>query len=101
VPAIQAWIDEKGFPPGVDLYSVSTGAEPTADNYPPDAWLEREGWTVPIIADDAAGSVAAAFGLHAFPFFVAVGSDGTVLLRAAGEIPVDQLELLVEELAQY
>ena len=51
VPLIQSWIEAGGVPDGVDLVSIATGIDSAAPNYPPDAWLEREGWTVPVIAD--------------------------------------------------
>ena len=53
----RTWVDGGGLPDDVDIVTVSTGIEPTAPNYPPEAWFEREGWTAPIIVDET-GSVA-------------------------------------------
>ena len=62
IPLIQAWVDGGGLPDDVDIVTVSTGIEPTAPNYPPEAWFEREGWTAPVMVDET-GSVAEAYGL--------------------------------------
>jgi hypothetical protein len=75
----------------VDLVSVATGIDPTRPNYPPEAWLQREGWSVPVIADPT-NSVAGAYGLPAYPYWVFIGPDGKVVARAVGEISIPDLE---------
>jgi cytochrome c biogenesis protein CcmG, thiol:disulfide interchange protein DsbE len=90
VPLVEAWVKAGGVPAGVDLISVATSIDPNAPNYPPDAWLAREGWTVPVIADRT-NAIAKAYGLPAFPYWVYIGPDGKVRGRAVGELPVDQL----------
>lgn len=92
VPVIQEWLDTQGAPSGVDLYSVATSIEPSQPNYPPDTWLEREGWTPPVLVDDGDNTAAQAFGLTVFPFFVFVDAEGTVTARATGELTIEQLE---------
>ena len=96
VPVITDWIDESGLPEGVTLKAVSTGLNENAPNYPPSEWLEREAWPVKTLADDEASSAAKAFGLSAYPFFVANNADGEVVARTSGELTVPQLEALVE-----
>ena len=95
VPVITKWIEENGQPEGVRLYAVSTGVDDRRDNYPPSAWLEREGWPVPTLADDPTAATANAFGLSAYPFFVVTDVDGNVVFRTSGELSPDQLESLV------
>lgn len=97
VPVVQAWLDAGGLPEDVDLVSVSTAIDPNRPNFPPDAWLAREGWTPPVIVDPA-NTVADAFGLSAFPYFVFVHADGTVGARATGELAIADLEAIVEGL---
>jgi thiol-disulfide isomerase/thioredoxin len=97
VPLIQAWVNAGGVPSGVDLISVATSIDPSRPNYPPDAWLAREGWTVPVIADPT-NSVAGAYGLPAFPYWVFVGSDGNVRARAVGELTTDNLKNVIDGL---
>jgi thiol-disulfide isomerase/thioredoxin len=94
VPVVQAWLDAKGMPAGVDLVSVATAIDPNRPNYPPDAWLAREHWEVPVIADSD-NQIAARYGLTFFPFWVAVAADGTVAQRVTGELTPDQLDALV------
>ncbi|MFP5342843.1 MAG: TlpA family protein disulfide reductase [Candidatus Limnocylindria bacterium] len=91
VPVVQAWLDRGSLPDGVDLVSVSTSTDPSAPNYPPDEWLAREGWTPPV-AVDPTGSIAQAFGLSAFPYFVFVDADGLVVGRQVGELALEVLD---------
>jgi thiol-disulfide isomerase/thioredoxin len=98
VPVVQAWLDAKGTPAGVELVSVVTAIDPNAPNYPPDAWLARERWSVPVIVD-ADGQIATRYGLTAFPFWVAVSADGTVAQRLTGELTPEQLDALVASLS--
>ncbi|MCL1692428.1 MAG: redoxin family protein [Actinomycetia bacterium] len=91
VPEVQAWLDSGGGVEGVDLYSVATAMDSTRDNYPASEWLDREGWTVPVVVDDADDSVYRTFGSGGFPFWVFVNSDGTIAARVAGRIGIDQL----------
>jgi thiol-disulfide isomerase/thioredoxin len=97
VPVVEAWVKAKGMPEGIDLVAIATSNDPNAPNYPPDAWLAREGWTVPTIVDTN-NSVATAYGLSAFPFFVFVGADGTVTGRMTGELPIADLETIISSL---
>lgn len=90
VPALQRWIDEGQLPTGIDLVAVSTAVDPNRPNYPPSAWLDREGWTPPTVAD-ATGVAAQAYGLTAFPFWVAVDAGGTVVDRRSGELTLSQI----------
>jgi thiol-disulfide isomerase/thioredoxin len=98
VPSVQRWLNDTGGVDGVDMYSVTTAIDPRRNNYPPQRWLEDEGWTVPIIRDNAASSVLTAHGNGGFPFWVFTNSDGTVALRIAGEIPINDLEAILRNL---
>ena len=97
VPLLQTWVSAGGVPEGVDLLSVATGIDPTRPNYPPEAWLQREGWTVPVIADTN-NTVARAYGLPAYPFWVFVGADGKVVARTVGELTIPDLESAIGRL---
>jgi len=94
IPLIQQWINEGKAPADVDLRTVSTGVDPTLPNYPPEAWFQRVGWTPPVIADPT-NSVAAAYGLPSYPFFVLLDGKGHVVQRFTGEIPMDQLSQIL------
>ena len=95
VPEIQAWLDG-GAQPAAPLYSVATGINPDAANYPPWTWLEREGWTQPVLADDAAQSIMRAFGGTSFPFWVFFDDDGNVVARVSGRIGADTLDTFLD-----
>lgn len=99
VPEVQAWLDAGGGVDGVDLYSVATSMSSSRDNYPSSEWLNREGWTVPVVVDDQNDSVYIAYGAGGFPFWVFVNSDGTVAARAAGRLGIDQLEQFMNGLS--
>jgi thiol-disulfide isomerase/thioredoxin len=85
VPRFLAYVEANGFPSGIDLYGIATSNDPLQANYPPDAWLEREGWTAPVLLDDQFGSAANAYGLVSFPYWVFVDADGNVVARFTGE----------------
>lgn len=94
IPLIQDWINAGKAPKDVDMVSVSTGIDPSAPNYPPEAWLAREGWTVPVIVDPT-NTVAAAYGLSSYPYFVLLDGGGKVVKRMAGEISMADLESIL------
>ncbi|MBT8208334.1 MAG: TlpA family protein disulfide reductase, partial [Acidimicrobiia bacterium] len=89
VVEVQEWIDQGGGVDGVAIVSVATATEPVRDNYPPSEWLSD--WTPPVLLDDADGSVMAAFGGNAFPFWAFVDADGRVVSRQAGSLDIPVL----------
>jgi thiol-disulfide isomerase/thioredoxin len=99
VPLVQSWLDGGGLPADVDLITVSTAIDPGRPNYPPEAWLTGAGWTPPVITDPA-NTVADAYGLSAFPYWVFVNADGTVAGRLTGELPIADLETIIGGLAR-
>ena len=86
IPLLADWLQSNSLPNGVDLYTVSTGVTSERPNYPPSTWLEKEGWTAKTLADSENQEAADAFGLSAFPYFVAVDGSGKVVARTSGEI---------------
>ena len=98
VPLLQAWIKQNGMPKDVDLVSVVTAIDPNRPNYPPKDWLDKEGWTVPVIVDPT-NSVAAAYGLSAYPFWVFLDGQGKVAMRTSGEMTINDLTAILAGLA--
>lgn len=96
VPVVQDWLDAGNLPDDVDMYSVSSLSDHLRPNWPPQDWLEDEGWTVPVIMDDEANSVAVAYGLRGTPHYVVLDGDNINLQRVAGEIGVSGLNALVD-----
>jgi thiol-disulfide isomerase/thioredoxin len=97
VPRIQDWIAANGLPSDVELVAVATGTSDQKPNFPPTKWLQKEGWTVPTLVDDEQGTIADAYGLSSFPFFVVVGADGKVITRTSGELSTADWEALVAQ----
>lgn len=97
VPLVQEWVDAGDAPTDVDLISIATGIDAGAPNYPPEDWLAREGWTVPVIVDRT-NSVADAYGLTAFPFWVFVDAEGNVSGRLTGRLSISDLETIIDGL---
>ena len=95
----QAWIEQNGVPAGVDFVSVATSIDEIRPNYPPDAWLRREGWTQRVVVDSATSSIANAYGLDAFPYYVLVDGSGTVVRRISGGVSADAVGAMLEALA--
>lgn len=95
VPVLKEHLDDTPMPDDVELITVSTSVEPSGDNYPPQEWLEDEGWEATTIADDEDGTIAQTFGLSAFPYFVAVDAEGAVVARSSGELTPEQFDELV------
>ncbi|MEO1062489.1 MAG: TlpA disulfide reductase family protein [Actinomycetota bacterium] len=87
LPLLVDWLEAEGLRDDVDLYAVATNVDRSAPNYPPSAWFEEEGLDVPILMDSENNDAARAFGLNAFPYWVALDADGTVALRLSGELP--------------
>jgi thiol-disulfide isomerase/thioredoxin len=98
VPVVQAWLEDGGMPAGIELVSVATSTDRAQVNYPPSEWLDREGWSVPTIVDDARSSVATAYGVDGYPFFVFVDAEGNVHHRESGELPIERIESILAEL---
>jgi thiol-disulfide isomerase/thioredoxin len=99
VPRMVSWLEDNPDAGGVEVIAVPTGTDPTAPNFPPSVWLERENWPAPIIVDDADSTAGTAFGVGSYPFWVMVGSDGTVVGRLSGELGEDQIGELMTAVA--
>lgn len=96
VPIIQNWVESGGLPEGVDIYgtTVLTNRLQDGDTWPPSEWLASEGWTIPTIKDDQAGSIVEAYGMQGTPTYVVLGPDNENLGRLSGEIGVDGLNAI-------
>jgi len=99
VPMLTGWLASHQPPAGVRIVALSTAIDDARPNYPPSAWLRREGWTVPTLIDDAGSTGLAALGVTTFPAFVFVRPDGTVASRTSGEISADQFAIALDAIA--
>ena len=83
----------------VPIVTVATGTNSSAPNYPPSAWLAREGWPYPVLVDTKTETAATAYGLPGYPFLVFVDAQGKVAGRLSGEIAASDLTKLFTALA--
>ncbi len=95
VPRLTTRLGSGSETDGVAWYGIATASNSTRDNWTPAAWLTREGFPAPVIMDDINSSVLDAFGISSFPGWAIVGSDGTLVARATGELPNDIVDALV------
>jgi len=98
VPLLAADLRAHPLPAKVEMITISTGVNAAAPNYPPSQWLAGVHWPTTVMADDAASSAAAAFGLPGYPYFVFVDSHNRVVARASGEMPVTEFRAHVAAL---
>jgi len=100
VPLLVEWEKNGKTPTGVDVIAVATGTDPANPNYPPSEWLAREEFPAlwPVIADSADKKAANAFGLSGYPFFVLVDAQGKVFMRLSGEVPMDELTAIINQM---
>jgi thiol-disulfide isomerase/thioredoxin len=100
VPLLVEWEKNGKTPTGVDVIAVATGTDPANPNFPPSEWLAREEFPAlwPVIADSADKKAANAFGLSGYPYFVLVDAQGKVFKRLSGEIPMDQLTEIINQM---
>jgi cytochrome c biogenesis protein CcmG, thiol:disulfide interchange protein DsbE len=104
IPVLNDWRDSGDIPDGLNIVGVSTGVEPDAPNFPPDEWLEDRDWQWPVLADDrppdaeSPAPAMAAYGGTSYPTLVLVDGDGAVVQRLSGELPIDVIQPLVDDL---
>lgn len=100
VPALVEWNKAGKVPSGIDIIGVATGTDPANPNYPPSEWLAREEFPAlwPVIADSKDNTAGDAFGLNGYPYFVLIDGNGKVVKRMSGQIPMDELTVLITAL---
>jgi thiol-disulfide isomerase/thioredoxin len=100
VPLLVQWEKDGNTPTGIDVIAVATGTDPANPNFPPSEWLAREEFPAlwPVIADSADKKAADAFGLSGYPYFVLIDAQGNVFKRLSGEIPMDELTAIINQM---
>ena len=98
VPVVQGFIDSAGVPPGVDVIAIATSIDRGRENYPPQKWLADEGWSETQLYD-LDREIGNAYGLSAFPYWVFLDKDLTVVARRTGNLPADMVGALLIQLA--
>ena len=96
VPEVQAWLDSGGLPAEVDIYAFTVMTDHLRPNWPPQEWLDDEGWTPPVIMDDEQGSVVEAYGMRGTPFYVVLDGENRNIGRFSGQVGVPGLEAMTQ-----
>lgn len=91
-------VADQGLFAGVDVAAITTGTSRGRPNYPPSAWLRRERWPFPVLADTNRATAANAYGLSGYPFLVFVDAEGKVAGRASGELGGEAVARIVDAL---
>ena len=90
IPRLSEWLKTHGLPAGFDIALVSTRVNESPVNFPPSAWLAREGvGNLPVIADDGDSTAYYAYGAGGLPYIVYLDKDNKVALRTEGEYGSD------------
>jgi thiol-disulfide isomerase/thioredoxin len=97
VPVLVELIRAGGVPDDVELVAVLTGLDPSRPNWPPDAWLAREGFVGTIARDAQGDRLMRAFGLRAYPAWAVIDSEGRIVSRRTGLLPLVGIAQLFDE----
>lgn len=97
LPALSEWIEENAADlPNVEVISVTTSIDETAPN-PLVPYLDENRFPFPVLVDET-GDLARLLGVDAFPFWVFLGPDGSVLGRLAGLRGMEELGGIITQL---
>ena len=99
VDMLGSWIKDNPIPENVRFVSVVTAIDKNRPNYPPNLWLEKAHWPIETIVDDKKSSIAEAFGLPAFPYWIILDADGTLFDRFSGSLTTAQFVDLIKFLS--
>ncbi len=97
VPVLVELIRAGGVPDDVELVAVLTGLDPGRPNWPPDAWLAKEGFVGTIARDAQGDRLMRAFGLRAYPAWAVIDSQGRIVTRRTGLLPLVGIAQLFDE----
>ena len=97
VPRLVEWNNSGSVPDELRVIGVSTAVAADRPNYPPSRWVVEKEWPFEVMADSSEMDAAAAYGVDGFPFFVVVGADGKVKVRASGEQEIGVIDQLVKD----
>jgi thiol-disulfide isomerase/thioredoxin len=100
LPELNAWWPEASSDyPNTELVTVTTSMDPSRGNAL-EPYLESSQFVFPVVVDRDT-TIAAQFGVNAFPFWMVTDGDGTVLFRSAGALGMDAIEHLFIQLEEF
>ncbi|HSL11846.1 MAG TPA: TlpA disulfide reductase family protein [Actinomycetota bacterium] len=96
LPRLSAAVEER---PGIELVTITTayGAQPGPT---PPEYMADEGLSFPVAVDDEAQTLLRGMGVQSFPTTYYVAPDGTVVTATTGEVPSDELDAILDDLAR-
>ncbi len=86
IPVVQQLLDDGLKPDGLEVYAVSTAVESGQGNFPPEAWLQEEGFQPTTIRDDETSAAFAGFGGTGFPYVVYLDAENRIVARSSGNL---------------
>jgi thiol-disulfide isomerase/thioredoxin len=95
VPLLVQWMNSAQKPADLNVVAVSTANDLSDVNSPASAWLKRETWPTPVMADSSVNTAANAYGLPGYPYLVLLDGNGKVTARTSGEMTLDQVTAFV------
>ena len=98
VPIVQRVINTIGVPDGVEVIAIATSIDRGRENYPPQKWLDEEGWSETQLYD-LDKEIGSAYGLNSFPYWVFLDKDLNVIARRTGNLPEETVGGLLLQLA--
>ena len=98
MPIVQRVINTIGVPDGVEVIAIATSIDRGRENYPPQKWLDEEGWSETQLYD-LDKEIGSAYGLNAFPYWVFLDKDLNVIARRTGNLPEETVGGLLLQLA--
>jgi len=100
LPGLNAWWPEASSNyPSTELVTVTTSMDPSRGNAL-EPYLESSQFVFPVVVDGDT-TIAAQFGVNAFPFWMVTDGEGTVLFRSAGALGMDAIEQLFIQLEEF
>jgi hypothetical protein len=97
LPTIRTVTTSGVTPDNVELILVTTGLDPSRPNWPPRRWLTDAGLGgVTTVRDDANATIVTAYGLRAYPAWVAIDAQGRVIARHQGQLSTVGVAQLLE-----
>lgn len=94
VPIVQSMIDQGAQPDGMDIYAVSTAVDKNRGNYPVVSWLDKEGFSVPVLRDGNDNQALKSYGSSGFPYVVYLDDEHRVVARSRGGLSAEAIEQL-------
>ena len=96
IPRLNEWRDSGEIPDGLNIVGVSTGCRPDAPTSRRTSGSSTRTGSGRCSPTTTHGTAMAAYGGTSYPTMVLVDGNGDVFRRLSGEVPIDEIDQLVE-----